>query len=75
VRPGILITLILLLAAPAVAPACPVCFSAKKDSRTAYYATTALLTGAPFALAGTFLVVIRRRARRRPPGDDSQPRS
>ena len=60
----ILLTLLLiLLALPEAADACAVCFSGKDESRTAYIATTALLTFLPLGLVGGFVAWVWRRSR------------
>lgn len=61
---AVLLALFLLLAAAPSLSACPVCFSAKKDSRVAFYVTTAVLTAAPFVLVAAFVIAIRRRMKR-----------
>lgn len=50
------------LAAPALALACPVCFSAKDEaSRIAFLATTVFLTALPLVLIGGVVMWLTRR--------------
>lgn len=49
------------LALPRIAPACAVCFSARDESRTAYVATTVLLSVLPLLYVfGLFGWLVRR---------------
>jgi hypothetical protein len=53
----------LVLATPAVALACPVCFNAKDDAaRVAFLATTVFLTALPLLLIGGVISWLARRA-------------
>ena len=54
--------LALLLAAPRVAHACSVCFSATDQARIAFIATTVFLSLLPMALVGGLVLWVRRRA-------------
>lgn len=57
--------LMVVLAAPAAAWACPVCaLAGTADNRGAYVATTALLSAVPLAMIGSITLWIVRRARR-----------
>ncbi len=49
---------------PVSLSACPVCFSAKGESRVAYYATTVLLLSTPAVLVGSFVILLRRRLKK-----------
>ena len=51
-------------AAPALASACSVCFSAKnRDNQIAYLATTGFLTFLPLLMVGALVLWIRKRSR------------
>jgi hypothetical protein len=58
------LTGLMLLAANPLS-ACPVCFSAKKNTLAAYYGTTLLLTALPFIVIGTGIWLIRRHLQRK----------
>ncbi len=48
---------------PHSALACSVCFSAREETRVAFYLTTALLTGLPLLMLGSFVFWYRKRIR------------
>jgi hypothetical protein len=52
-----------LLAAPGVAEACAVCFSATEENRMAFLVTTGLLTVLPLAILGGIGLWLRRHLR------------
>lgn len=49
---------------PQSALACSVCFSAREETRAAFYQTTALLTLLPLFMLAGFVIWIRRRFKR-----------
>ncbi len=57
----------ILLAGLAQADACPVCFSAKDETRLAFYFSTALLSILPLSMVGGVIFWIRTRFKRVPP--------
>lgn len=63
------------LASPALALACPVCFAAKDEaSRIAFLATTVFLTALPLLLIGGVVMWLSKRAQAAEQGED-EPRS
>jgi len=56
--------LLLLLVAPSVALACPVCGTAPERSREAYQYMTAVMTFLPLTVLGGLFVAFLKRARR-----------
>ena len=50
-----------LLATLVQADACPVCFSAKEETRVAFYISTAFLSLLPLSLVGGIILWIRRK--------------
>jgi high-affinity Fe2+/Pb2+ permease len=62
-RAWVLSAIGLVLATPALALACPVCFSAKNEgARIAFLATTVFLTALPLLLIGGVITWLARRA-------------
>jgi hypothetical protein len=57
------VTVLLLVAAPEVAHACPVCFDPKAENRIAFLATTIFMTALPLAMVGAVVSWLRRRSR------------
>ena len=59
---------------PAVALACPVCFSATEANRGAYLGTTVFLSLLPLAVIGSVLVFLRVRSKQAPilPNEDAR---
>lgn len=55
--------LVTVLALPAVAHACPVCFDANEANRTAFVVTTIFMTTLPLSMFGAIVVWLRGRAR------------
>ena len=51
------------LALPAVVSACPMCIDERKETRTAYIATTAALSIIPVGFGGGILLWVRARMR------------
>jgi hypothetical protein len=58
------VTSALVLLAPALAYACPVCFSGNEENRTAYFVTFVLLTVLPLLSIGGIVYWLVRRIRR-----------
>ena len=54
----------ILLAGLVQADACPVCFSAKDETRLAFYFSTALLSFLPLSMVGGIIFWIRNRFKR-----------
>lgn len=71
------LAVLLLLALPRAAHACPVCFDPRAENRLAFFTTTMFLTLLPLGMIGGFLLFLRRRARlaagTAPAGDAPQP--
>lgn len=68
------LVLLLLVVAPEVAHACPVCFDPREENRAAYLATTAFMSLFPLGVVGGFGMWLRRRARELrglPPEDET----
>jgi hypothetical protein len=75
VRASLLSAAGLILATPALALACPVCFNAKNEAaRIAFLATTVFLTALPlFLIGGTITWLAHRAAQVDQPVDDPAP--
>lgn len=72
------IALLLVVALPDVAHACPVCFDPREENRFAFLATTVFLSLVPLGMVGGVGMWLRRRARELkglPPEDGSGPPS
>ena len=57
------LALLLLVALPDLAHACPVCFDARDENRQAFLATTAFLTLLPLGMVAGVGLWLRKRAR------------
>ncbi|NJD19895.1 MAG: hypothetical protein FIA95_11525 [Gemmatimonadetes bacterium] len=56
-------TVLLLLALPDVAHACPVCFDPREENRFAFLATTVFMSLVPLGMVGGVGMWLRKRAR------------
>ncbi|MHB1191559.1 MAG: hypothetical protein ACYC6F_00810 [Longimicrobiales bacterium] len=70
------LVLLLVLALPDVAHACPVCFDPREENRFAFLATTVFMSLVPLGMVGGVGLWLRKRARELkdlPPEDRSGP--
>jgi hypothetical protein len=76
-RPWIVpLALLLLVALPDAAHACPVCFDPREENRVAFLATTIFMSVVPLGMVGGLGLWLRRRARQMkglPPEDEAGP--
>jgi hypothetical protein len=76
-RPWIVpLVLLLLVALPDAAHACPVCFDPREENRVAFLATTIFMSVVPLGMVGGLGLWLRRRARQMkglPPEDEAGP--
>jgi hypothetical protein len=74
-RPWIVpLALLLLVALPDAAHACPVCFDPREENRVAFLATTIFMSVVPLGMVGGLGLWLRRRARQMkglPPEDEA----
>jgi len=68
------LALLLLVALPDTAHACPVCFDPREENRAAFLATTIFMSVVPLGMVGGLGMWLRRRARQvkgLPPEDEA----